>query len=186
MKRLSAIGSVDQAAFQLRADVTVSQRQYPFFGDDHNVLRGWKPGFVQPKKLTQKTLDPVSLYGIPHFLADRHAHSPDARRVRAEDDRESLRMAPHPLIVDPLVILPLPDPLLLAKGVGYHGVPSPSGRLPDLPPARPWDQTVSFFLPFARLRLRTARPPFVAMRTRNPWVRFFFVLLKFVNVFFIV
>jgi hypothetical protein len=26
----------------------------------------------------------------------------------------------------------------------------------------------------------------VAMRTRKPWVRFFFVLLKFVNVFFIV
>lgn len=46
--------------------------------------------------------------------------------------------------------------------------------------------TVSLFLPFARLLLRTARPPFVAIRTRKPWVRFIFVLLKFVNVFFIV
>ena len=48
------------------------------------------------------------------------------------------------------------------------------------------DYTVSLFLPFARLLLRTALPPFVAIRTRNPWVRFILVLLKFVNVFFIV
>jgi hypothetical protein len=46
--------------------------------------------------------------------------------------------------------------------------------------------TVNLFLPFARLLLRTARPPLVAIRTRNPCVRFIFVLLKFVNVFFIV
>ena len=50
----------------------------------------------------------------------------------------------------------------------------------------PAGYTVNLFLPFARLLLRTARPPLVAIRTRNPWVRFIFVLLKFVNVFFIV
>ena len=46
--------------------------------------------------------------------------------------------------------------------------------------------TASRLRPLALLRLRTARPPLVAIRTRNPWVRFFFVLLKFVSVFFIV
>ncbi len=58
-----------------------------------------------------------------------------------------------------------------------------SARLAFGPPS---DYTVSRFLPFARLLLRTARPPLVAIRTRKPWVRFIFVLLKFVNVFFIV
>ena len=48
------------------------------------------------------------------------------------------------------------------------------------------DYTVNRFLPFARLLLSTARPPLVAIRTRNPWVRFIFVLLKFVSVFFII
>jgi hypothetical protein len=56
-----------------------------------------------------------------------------------------------------------------------------SARIPFGPSA---DYTVSRFRPFARLRLRTARPPLVAIRTRKPWVRFIFVLLKFVNVFF--
>jgi hypothetical protein len=65
-------------------------------------------------------------------------------------------------------------------------VPPLSGGLDDLPLALPRDYTVSFFLPFARLLLRTALPPFVAIRTRKPWVRFILVLLKFVNVFFIV
>jgi hypothetical protein len=55
-----------------------------------------------------------------------------------------------------------------------------------MPLVLPADYTVSLFLPFARLLLRTARPPLVAIRTRKPWVRFIFVLLKFVNVFFIV
>jgi hypothetical protein len=38
-------------------------------------------------------------------------------------------------------------------------------------------ETVSRLRPFARLRLRTLRPPGVAMRARNPWVRLRRVLL---------
>jgi len=52
MKRVSAIGSIDQAALQLGAHFIVSKRQYPFFCYDHDVLSGWKPGFVQSEKLT--------------------------------------------------------------------------------------------------------------------------------------
>jgi hypothetical protein len=61
---------MDQSALQLGAHIMVSQRQDPLFGDDHDVLSGWKPGFVQSKKLSQKTLDPVSLCRIPCLLAD--------------------------------------------------------------------------------------------------------------------
>jgi len=39
-------------------------------------------------------------------------------------------------------------------------------------------ETVSFFLPFARLRLRTARPPLVFIRARKPWD---FALLRFLG-----
>ena len=94
MKRFLAIGFLDQAVPQLCADVTVHQRQYSSFGDDHDVLRGWKPGFVQSEKLTQKALDPVSLYGVPGFLADRCAQPSDSRLVPACDDREACRITP--------------------------------------------------------------------------------------------
>lgn len=97
-----------------------------------------------------------------------------------------LRITAGPLFVDPQIILFFPDALVFAKGSGLHGVPPLSRGLDDLPLARPCDYTVSLFLPFARLLLRTALPPFVAIRTRKPWVRFILVLLKFVNVFFIV
>ena len=94
-------------------------------------------------------------------------------------------MAPNPLLIDPQIVLSFPDAFIFAKGLGFHAVPPLSGVCPTAfgPPA---DYTVSRFLPFARLLLRTARPPLVAIRTRKPWVRFIFVLLKFVNVFFIV
>jgi hypothetical protein len=186
MKMFSDIGSLDQAAPQLCADVSVRQRQYSSFSDDHDVLRGWKPGFVQSEKLAQKALDPVSLYGVPRFLADRHAQSSDSRPVPACDDRETRRASPYPLLIDPQIVLAFPNTLIPAKGLGFHVVPPLSRGLTDLPLARPRGYTASLFLPFARLRLRTARPPRVAIRTRKPWVRFRLVLLNTVNVFFIV
>jgi len=75
MKRLSGIGFADQATPQFRANISVGQRQYAPFSDDHDVLRSWKPGLVQSEKLAQKAFDPVSLYGVPGFLADRSSQS---------------------------------------------------------------------------------------------------------------
>ena len=63
--------------------------------------------------------------------------------------------------------------------------PFPGASPTSLWPAR-GGYTDSLFLPFARLRLRTSLPPLVAILTRKPWVRFLLVLLKVVNVFFIV
>jgi hypothetical protein len=97
-----------------------------------------------------------------------------------------MRITASPLIVDPQIILSFPDALVFAKGPVLHDALPLSRGLDDLPLALPRDYTVNFFLPFARLLLSTALPPFVAIRTRKPWVRFILVLLKFVNVFFIV
>jgi hypothetical protein len=137
MKRFSDIGSLDQAAPQLCADVSVRERQYSSFSDDHDVLRGWKPGFVQSEKLAQKALDPVSLYGVPRFLADRHAQSSDSRPVPACDDGETRRGSPYPLLIDPQIILSLPNAFIPAKGLGFHVVPPLSRGLTDLPLVRP-------------------------------------------------
>jgi hypothetical protein len=89
-----------------------------------------------------------------------------------------------PLFVDPEIILSFPDALISAKGQRLHGASPLSRGLDCL--SRQRDYTVSLFLPLARLLLKTALPPFVAIRTRKPWVRFILVLLKFVSVFFIV
>ncbi|MDD5101255.1 MAG: hypothetical protein PHP66_09965 [Syntrophales bacterium] len=101
MVGFSDIGFMAQAAQQLRANIPVHERQYPFFSNDHDVLGGGQPGFVQSKKLTQNTLDSVSLYGIPRFLADRYAQSSDSRLVRQRNDGETLRVCSHPLFIDP-------------------------------------------------------------------------------------
>jgi|WetSurMetagenome_2_1015567.scaffolds.fasta_scaffold516633_1 hypothetical protein len=139
MKRFSDIGSLDQAAPQLCADVSVCQRQYAFFSDDHDVLRGWKPGFVQSEKLAQKALDPVSLYSVSRFLADRHAQPSDSRLVPACDDREMGRGSPYPLLINPQIVLAFPNALIPAKGLGFHVIPPLSRGLTDLPLARPRD-----------------------------------------------
>jgi hypothetical protein len=186
MKRFSDIGFLDQAAPQLCADVSVHHRQYSPFGDEHDVLRGWKPGFVQSEKLAQKALDPVSLYGVSRFFADRHAQPSDSRLVPACDDREMCGVTPHPLLINPQIVLAFPNAFIPAKGLGFHAVPPLSRGLTDLPLAHPRVYTASLFLPFARRRLRTALPPRVAIRTRKPWVRFRLVLLNTVNVFFII
>jgi hypothetical protein len=132
MKRLSDIGFLNQAAPQLCADVLVRQRRYSSFSDNYDVLRGWKPGFVQSEKLAQKTLDSVSLYCIPRFPAGRHAEPSGPRPVPARDDRKMRRVFPRPLIVDSQIILAFPNAFIPAKGLGFHVVPSPFRGLTDL------------------------------------------------------
>jgi hypothetical protein len=186
MKRFSDIGFLDQAAPQLCADVSVHHRQYSSFSDDHDVLSGWKPGFVQPEKLTQKAFNPVPLYGVSRLLAHCHPESSDTRLIPAGNDCEMRGITPYPLLINPQIVLAFSNAFIPAKGLGFHVVPPLSRGLTDLPLARPRDYTASLFLPLARRRLRTSLPPRVDIRTRKPWVRFRLVLLNTVNVFFIV
>jgi hypothetical protein len=137
MKRFSDIGSANQATLQFRANISVGQRQYAPFSDDHDVLRSWKPGLVQSEKLAQKAFDPVSLYGVPGFLADRRAQSRGSRLVAACDNGETRRVTPYPLLIDPQIILSFPNAIILAKGLGFHALPPLSRGLTDHPLARP-------------------------------------------------
>jgi hypothetical protein len=67
--------------------------------------------------------------------------------------------------------------------------PSGAGDLPaaglTLPLFPDPDQTVSLCLPFARLLLRTSRPPLVAILARNPWARLRLRFVMVLSVFFI-
>jgi hypothetical protein len=137
MKRFSDIGSADQATLQFRANISVGQRQYAPFSDDHDILRSWKPGLVQSEKLAQKAFDPVSLYGVPGFLADRRAQPPDSGLVPACDDGETRRVIPYPLLIDPQIILSFPNAIIIAKGLGFHALPPLPRGLTDQPLARP-------------------------------------------------
>jgi hypothetical protein len=136
MKRFSDIGFLDQAVSQLSADVSVHQRQDSSFSDDHDVLSGWKPGFVQPEKLTQKALDPVPLYGVSRLLAHRHPEPSNARLIQACDDCEMRGITPYPLLINPQIVLAFPNAFIPAKGLGFHVVPPLSRGPTDLPLAR--------------------------------------------------
>jgi hypothetical protein len=136
IKRFSDIGLRDQAIGQLCADVAILERKNSSFSDDHDVLKGRKPGFVQSEKFAQQALDPVSLHRVPGFPADRHADSSGAHWVPACDDGEMRRVSPYALLIDPRIILSFPNTFMFAKGVGFHGVPPLSRGLADLPLAR--------------------------------------------------
>lgn len=137
MKRFSDIGSANQVTLQFCADISVGQRQYASFSDDHDVLRSWQPGLVQSEKLAQKAFDPVSLYGVSGLLADRHAQSTDSRQVRACDNGKTCRVTPYPLLIDPQIILSFPNTIIFAKGLGFHALPPLPRGLADQPLARP-------------------------------------------------
>jgi hypothetical protein len=70
---------------------------------------------------------------------------------------------------------PATDPLLFSEGVNSHlpRVPVPGDSLIQY-----WlASTTSLFRPFALLRCKTKRPPFVDMRFKKPWVLFLRMLL---------
>jgi len=186
MNRLSAIGLLNQAVTQFCGDITVSQRRYPSFGDDHDILRGRKLGFVQSEKFAKQPLDPVSLHGIAGFFADRHAQPSDSVLVTAGDDGEMPRGSPYPLLIDPQIVLPFTYAFLPAECMVFRVASPLSGGPADRFGSRHFGYRQIFFLPLARLRLSTALPPRVAIRTRKPWVRFRLVLLNTVNVFFMI
>jgi hypothetical protein len=144
----SDIVFLNQAAPQLSADVSIHQRQYSPLGDDHDVLGGREPGFVQPEKLTQKALDPVSLYGVSRFPRDRHAQSSDSSQVPACDDGEMRRVTPYPLFINTQIVLAFSNTLIPAKGLGFHVVPPLSRGPTDLPLARPLGLYRQSFPPF--------------------------------------
>ena len=102
--------------------------------------------FVDPEQLPHQPLGSISRYRVPNFLAGGDAEPRGANLVwQDEACHESAAKADASIV--------------------------------DLRKVRPSaqfqrdDDTDNLLRPLARLRLRTIRPFFVCMRTRNPWVR---------------
>ena len=116
--------------------------------DDHERRAGRSGRASRPKGLTQTSPCPIALDGVAQLSAHRE---PDARRlvgVAPQHDERRTVDAFAPL-EERLKIRSSGQPLSSRESAG---------------------QTVSRFRPFARRRFNTFRPPFVFMRSRNPWV----------------
>lgn len=110
---------------------------------------------VQPKRLTQQTLEAISANGSPHFSA--HAHSKPRNFLRALG---ALQPPEQKIVRDGL--LPLRDDIGELVSVRQAAIAAEllvrqSG--------------ISFQRPFWRRRANVLRPPGVLIRARNPIVR---------------
>ena len=93
------------------------------------------------------------------------------------NDGEMTAMGPAPGVEDALELATPADPSGGWQCIGRHWLILAAGRSAVLAPAarvRFYREAVTArrFRPLARRRARTCRPFLVAMRTRNPWVRF--------------
>lgn len=119
-----------------------------------------------PKPLSDPSFDPIPRNSVPVFLF-HHKPQPVVRQTvgRQIDDegaaREPTADSLYPQELRAFLQALLGPEGLSAAACGRHDRPMPRMAY-----------TAKRFRPLARLRLMTARPDFVAMRTRNPCVRF--------------
>ncbi|OFV94508.1 MAG: hypothetical protein A3G76_12190 [Acidobacteria bacterium RIFCSPLOWO2_12_FULL_65_11] len=109
---------------------------------------------VTTENLSYQAFSSVSLNGATELLGRRNPQTSDLALVRQHEQCGKSSTDSGPVLVDLLELRTPMDPL-----VGLE--PSQTYSL----------LTVRRLRPFARRRLRTSRPFFVLMRTRNPWVR---------------
>jgi hypothetical protein len=130
-------------------------------GDHHDVDGRVELAPDLAHDLPHEPFDAVSHDGIPDPRADRDADSTPAPARRRLQDDEVLGVLTAPIALNPEEFPSLPESRELGKA-SWLGHPGCFGGI----------DTVRRLRPFARRRLRTLRPPGVAMRARNPWVRF--------------
>jgi hypothetical protein len=109
--------------------------------DNNDINTGQR--FVDSKELSHQPFRPISRYRIPDFPASGDAEPRGTNLVWQGETRDELAAKADASIVD----------------------------LGELRPAAQFhrdDDTVNRLRPLARLRLRTIRPFFVCIRTRNP------------------
>lgn len=116
--------------------------------DDDERRMQWGGGACDTIRLAQATPRAVSLHGIAELTAHGKSHARGVRHIAIENDERRS--------IDSFALLK--KCLELRAG----GQPLVSRQSPG--------QTVSRFRPFARRRASTLRPPFVAIRSRNPCV----------------
>ena len=117
---------------------------------------------MEAKPLAQQPLEPVARDGA---TGRAHAHGQAQARVAegiAAHDYEKVGIGRAPTRGVYGVVLVLVGQAPATRKTVRRGLASTRS---------PGGQTARRLRPFARRRLSTSRPPFVAIRARNPWVR---------------
>jgi len=110
--------------------------------------------------ISNQSFSSISADGATDLPGGGNTQPPDGKVVRKDEKRRKLAMDFGPVIVDALELGAPANALVWPEHVRGHEGRSRRAGYSLL--------TVSRFRPFARRRLRTRRPFFELMRTRNP------------------
>ncbi len=137
-------------------------------GHNHNIQRGRRQGVLgMPKPFTKPPFDAIPHGGFPIPLLHHKPQAMVRQAVRGYVEHKRTAGKAPTFLAHPLKFPGLFQAFRGTKGIwatwcgGRHDRPVFFTHYTD-----------RRLRPLARLRLITARPDLVAMRTRNPWVRF--------------
>ena len=129
---------------------------------DHDVDRRQRAQLLA-ERLTRDALQAIALHGIARRLdPDGKAEPCSTGGVGTRDDEEQRIGETLALAVDEVELRLVGEPARARETTRCERT---------INRTRGNDQTARRLRPFARRRLSTRRPPFVAMRARNPWTR---------------
>jgi len=138
--------------------------------DDQYVARRRQRGAVAAKELAHQTADAVARRGTADLAARGDAEA-GGRSLRLACDHDEVRKADPPSVaLQRQVLMALAQPEAGRKVLAAFAGRTQDGCLGGI-------ETVNRLRPLARRRLITCCPPGVAMRARNPCVRFRRLLL---------
>ena len=127
-------------------------------GDDHDVVP--RSDFVSTEDLPNQSFRSIPLDRAPELFRGRDTEAAKASIAGQDEDCEVAAVCPGTALVNELEFSATAQPFVgpetshgRAVGPGYSLL------------------TVRRLRPLARRRLRTRRPFFVLIRTRNPWAR---------------
>ena len=155
-------------SFQFFRYLPKVQTGRPFPSRDHQVRRPRQRIFVQAKKLPDPAFDTVPLDRRTDIFPHRDPQSGMGQTVGAKGSSKMGGLDFNSCPGNTLEVGPLSNPLFFSEGKPGH---FPRLRFPRrIGSQDSFASTISLFLPFALLRLRTSCPPLVDMRFLNPWV----------------
>lgn len=131
-------------------------------GEHYGVCIFGKPKFVEAEKLSHEAFDSIAPMCPAHLFVDNHPDPPRLLSVARNDNYKVGRKKPLPVFINDIKLFLFEYPFRLLKG---------RIQIPRQTRANLQLYTESFFLPFARLRFKTALPFLVDILTRKPCVR---------------
>ena len=162
-------------SFQFFRYLPESQTDCPLPGRNHQVRRSRQRILVQTKKLPNMTFDAVPLDRRTDFSPYRDPQPGMGQTIGADGNPKMGGLEFSPCPENTLEVGPLANPFFFSESKPGH---FPRLRFPRrIGSQDSFASTISFFLPFALLCLRTSRPPLVDIRFLNPWVLFRRILL---------